>query len=90
MLRRLVLACAACCLFGLLTEQVVGGIFTHRGLVAASGISPRKIGSHEGVGVSSRSKEDAIRHACFWGKRTPKLIQYNYRNGLHYVVIQYY
>lgn len=28
-------------------------------------------GRYEGVGFSTRSADDAIRHCCYWGKRTP-------------------
>jgi hypothetical protein len=28
-------------------------------------------GSHEGCGFSSVSADDAIRHCCYWGQRTP-------------------
>lgn len=28
-------------------------------------------GRYEGVGFSSRSREDAIRSCCYWGQRTP-------------------
>lgn len=28
-------------------------------------------GRYEGVGFSTRSADDAIKHCCYWGKRTP-------------------
>lgn len=28
-------------------------------------------GRFEGVGFSTRSADDAIRHCCYWGQRTP-------------------
>ncbi len=28
-------------------------------------------GTHEGVGFSTVSADDAVRHCCYWGQRTP-------------------
>ena len=61
----------------------------HNGMVRQSGITPHQVGSHEGVGMSSRSYEDAVRNACYWGKRTPVSIQYNQRGGMYYAVVRY-
>ena len=62
----------------------------HRALVAQSGIRPRQVGTHEGVGVSTRSAADAIRNACFWGRRQPIYpIQTSYRGGRFYAVVRY-
>lgn len=61
----------------------------HQRLVRASGITPRQVGTAEGVGMSSRSYQDAVQHACYWGKRTPVSIQYSYRNGRYYAVVRY-
>jgi hypothetical protein len=61
---------------------------THNGLVAASGIRPNQVGTHEGVGMSSRY-EDARNNACYWGKRTPVSIQYSRSGGLYYAVVRY-
>lgn len=71
----------------LLADSAIAG--GHQRLVAQSGIRPKQIGSAEGVGMSSRSREDAIRNCCFWGKRQPISIQTSYRNGLHYAVVRY-
>lgn len=61
----------------------------HQRLVAQSGIKPRQVGTHEGVGMSTRSAEDAIRNACYWGKRQHVSIQTSYRNGRYYAVVRY-
>ena len=61
----------------------------HQRLVRASGITPRQVGTHEGVGMSTRSAEDAIRNACYWGKRQHVSIQTSYRNGRYYAVVRY-
>lgn len=61
----------------------------HQRLVAQSGIKPRQVGSYEGVGMSTRSYQDAIQHACYWGKRTPVSIQTSFRNGRYYAVVRY-
>jgi hypothetical protein len=69
------------------TTSEAGGIFRHRGMVAASGIKPIR-GGAEGVGRSTRSYADAIAHSCGGGVGA-KNIQYNYRNGFYYVVVKY-
>lgn len=61
----------------------------HDALVSQSGIRPVQVGTHEGVGVSSVSYEDARNRACYWGQRTPVSVQYNYRNGMYYAVVRY-
>ncbi len=61
----------------------------HQRLVRASGITPRQVGTAEGVGMSSRSYADAVQNACYWGKRVPVSIQYSYRNGRYYAVVRY-
>mgnify|MGYP000426174921 CR=1 FL=1 len=65
------------------------GRWSHNALVRESGISPRQVGSYEGVGMSTRSYIDARNNACYWGKRTPLSIQYSYRNGRYYAVVRY-
>lgn len=66
----------------------VGGT-SHSALVAQSGIRPHQMGTHEGIGVSSVSYEDARNKACYWGQRTPVSIQYNQQNGMYYAVVRY-
>lgn len=61
----------------------------HNRLVGASGITPRQVGSAEGVGMSMRSYKDAVQNACYWGQRTPVSIQYSYRGGRYYAVVRY-
>lgn len=61
----------------------------HRRLVLQSGIAPANLGTHEGVGMSSRSYQDAVQKACYWGKLKPVSIQYSQRNGLYYAVVRY-
>lgn len=62
----------------------------HNRLVAQSGINPRQVGSFEGVGSSSISREEAIRQACRpKGKQQILSIQTSYRNGRHYAVVRY-
>jgi hypothetical protein len=71
----------------LLTQPVLAG--GHQRLVAQSGIRPHRVGTHEGVGVSSRSREQAIRNCCYWGQLQPVSIQTSFRNGFHYAVVRY-
>jgi len=61
----------------------------HNGLVAQSGIRPARVGSYEGVGMSTRSADAAIRAACYWGQRTPVSIQTSFRKGRYYAVVRY-
>lgn len=61
----------------------------HQRLVHASGITPRQVGSAEGVGMSTRGYEAAKRNACYWGKRTPVSIQYSKRGAYYYAVVRY-
>lgn len=61
----------------------------HRRLVAESGITPRQVGTHEGVGMSTRSYIDARNNACYWGKRTPVSIQYSKKGNRYYAVVRY-
>jgi hypothetical protein len=61
----------------------------HQRLVRASGITPRQVGTHEGVGMSTRSYTDARNNACFWGKRTPVSIQYSKQGNRYYAVVRY-
>ena len=62
---------------------------SHAGLVSQSGISPHRVGSHEGVGVSSISYEDTRNRACFWGKRQHLSVQYSKRGSMFYAVVRY-
>jgi hypothetical protein len=71
------------------TTSEAGGILAHRRLVAASGLTPPQVGTHEGVGMSTRSAKDAIQNACYWGQRQPLFIQTTYRNGRYYAVVRY-
>lgn len=74
------------------TSHGAGGIFSrlsHGGMVRASGIRPNQIGTHEGVGMSSRSYEDARNNACYWGKRQALSVQYSKRGGMFYAVVRY-
>lgn len=61
----------------------------HQRLVAQSGIRPRQVGTHEGVGMSTRSYIDARNNACYWGKRTPVSIQYSKQGNRYYAVVRY-
>lgn len=61
----------------------------HNAIVRASGIRPHHIGTHEGVGMSTRSYSDAVHNACYWGKRTPVSIQYSKRGNMYYAVVRY-
>ena len=61
----------------------------HQRLVRASGITPRQVGTHEGVGMSTRSYEDAKRNACYWGRKTPVSIQYSKQGSRYYAVVRY-
>jgi len=61
----------------------------HRALVARSGIHPRNVGSHEGVGVSTTGYIAARNSACYWGRRTPLSVQYSKRGNLYYAVVRY-
>lgn len=61
----------------------------HNALVAQSGITPRQVGTHEGVGMSTRSYIDARNNACYWGKRTPVSIQYSKKGNRYYAVVRY-
>lgn len=61
----------------------------HRAMVRASGIRPLQVGTHEGVGMSSRSFEAARNNACYWGQRVPLSVQYSKRGGLYYAVVRY-
>lgn len=79
----LVAAIPDCCLAG-----------PHQRLVRQSGITPRKVGTHEGVGMSTRSHIDARNNACYWGQRTPVSVQYSTRYSkrgqpLYYAVVRY-
>ncbi len=71
-----------------LTECCHAG-WGHNRLVRESGITPRQVGTAEGVGMSTRSYADAVQNACYWGKRVPVSIQYSYRNGRYYAVVRY-
>jgi len=83
----LLLACFA--LFPVPCEAAGRFFRSHNGMVAKSGITPARVGSYEGVGVSSVSYEDARNRACYWGQRTALSVQYNYRNGRYYAVVRY-
>lgn len=68
------------------------GVFrrvSHAGLVAASGIRPNQIGTHEGVGMSSRGYIEARNIACYWGQRQAISVQYSKRGGMFYAVVRY-
>ncbi len=65
------------------------GRMTHGGMVASSGIRPNQVGTHEGVGMSSRSFEDARNRACFWGQRQAISVQYLHRGSMFYAVVRY-
>lgn len=74
------------------TAHGAGGFFgriRHNGMVRASGIRPVQVGTHEGVGMSSRSYEDARNNACFWGQRQALSVQYSKRGGIFYAVVRY-
>lgn len=91
-MKNFVLAIAVCLV--LLTAPVhgAGGIFRrmgHNGMVAASGIRPNQVGTHEGVGMSKRSYEDARNNACYWGKRRAISVQYSKRGNMFYAVVRY-
>ena len=45
--------------------------------------------THEGVGFSTVSADDAIRHCCYWGQRTPVSIDVRRGNGGYFAVVQY-
>ncbi len=62
----------------------------HNALVARSGIQPNQIGTHEGVGMSSRSHQDALQNACYYGKRPIASVQYSTRGGMYYAVVRYW
>lgn len=69
-----------------------GGIFSrlgHGGMVAFSGIRPVQVGTHDGVGMSTRSFEDARNRACYWGKREALTVQYSKRGSMFYAVVRY-
>lgn len=83
----LVVACFA--LFSAPCEAVGWFRNSHAGLVAQSGITPNRVGSHEGVGMSSVSYEDARNNACFWGKRQHVSVQYSKRGNMFYAVVRY-
>lgn len=61
----------------------------HNRMVRASGISPKQVGTHEGVGMSTSSFADARNNACYWGQRTPVSIQYNKVGNKYYAVVRY-
>ena len=61
----------------------------HNALVRASGIRPHHVGTHEGVGMSTHSYSDAVRNACYWGKRIPISIQYSKHGNQYYAVVRY-
>ena len=65
------------------------GAWGHNAMVRASGIRPKQVGTHEGVGMSTRSFSDAVRNACYWGQRTPVSIQYNRVGNKYYAVVRY-
>lgn len=93
-MNKLAIAIAVCLLLELTLAPSVygaGGVFSrlHRGMVAASGIRPNQVGTHEGVGMSSRSYEDARNNACYWGKRQALSVQYSKRGNLFYAVVRY-
>lgn len=77
-----ILMAAAC-----LSSPVMAG--GHQRLVRQSGITPRQVGTHEGVGMSTRSYADAVQHACYWGKRVPVSIQYSKQGNRYYAVVRY-
>lgn len=70
-----------------LSSPVMAG--GHQRLVRQSGIIPRQVGTHEGVGMSTRGYEAAKRNACYWGQRTPVSIQYSKRGPYYYAVVRY-
>ncbi len=70
-----------------LTSPVMAG--GHQRLVRQSGITPRQVGSAEGVGMSTRSYTDARNNACYWGRKTPVSIQYSKRGPYYYAVVRY-
>jgi len=45
--------------------------------------------SYEGVGFSTVSPQDAIRHCCYWGQRTPVSIDVRRGTGGWFAVVQY-
>lgn len=61
----------------------------HKALVAQSGIRPHQIGTHEGVGMSTRGYAAAVQNACYWGQRQPVSIQYSRQGNRYYAVVRY-
>lgn len=61
----------------------------HQAMVAQSGITPKQVGSYEGVGMSTQGYEAAKRNACYWGQRTPVSIQYSKQGNRYYAVVRY-
>lgn len=45
--------------------------------------------SYEGVGFSTVSGDDAVRHACYWGQREPVSIDVRRGAGGYYAIVQY-
>ena len=45
--------------------------------------------SCEGVGFSTVSAADAVRHCCYWGQRTPVSVDVRRGNGGWFAVVQY-
>jgi hypothetical protein len=87
----------SCCVLVLLLSnradaQLFGRIrgSGHNALVAQSGIRPNQVGTHEGVGMSSRSHQDALQSACYYGKRQIASVQYSTRGGMYYAVVRYW
>jgi len=70
----------------LASPAMAGG---HQRLVRQSGITPRQVGSAEGVGMSTRSYIDARNNACYWGRKIPVSIQYSKQGNRYYAVVRY-
>lgn len=61
----------------------------HNALVAQSGIRPAQVGTHEGVGMSTRGYAAAVQNACYWGQRQPVSIQYSKQGSRYYALVRY-
>lgn len=90
MIRFLLCLFAVVLLSGQSDAQFFGRRAGHNARVARSGIQPNQVGTHEGVGMSSRSHQDALQSACYYGKRPIASVQYSTRGGMFYAVVRYW
>jgi len=65
------------------------GGWGHNAMVRASGIRPKQVGTHEGVGMSTRGYTAARNNACYWGKRQALSVQYSKVGNRYYAVVRY-